>query len=186
MPPPLVSAALMFVALTACSSSPRATVAAPPQRGLPFGISSTESNYALVGTFSGTVDLVGDSAIVHLAEGVVRSAVSREAFHDVRVAAAIGTATGRSWTTRATSEAQLVRAEMTAGEAAQLGGTTYIIRDLGRLDPSHDWLVFIIAARDDVVGAFTTYACAATASLPTPDSSDDRPALLRASYERKC
>jgi len=160
-----------------------------------FDLDSTKSTYPFVMRLQGTTAVQGDSIVVELRSGVIRSAIPANlgeagVARDIRIVFGLGEKTAQGWTTSHDTPAQIVAPSLSPGETRPLAPLRFIISGISSMPLRDRWLAASIGVTQRLpgiqAGLLWSYACADDNLLGATDASRERAKLMRIAYSRTC
>ena len=160
-----------------------------------FDLDSTKSTYPFVMRLQGTMQLQGDSLVIEVRSGVIRSAIpahlgEQGVAWDVQIAFGLGEKTTKGWTTTHDTPAQIVAPSLSPGETRSLRPLHFVIRGIKGIPVRDRWLAASLGVTQRLpglpAGLLWSYACAEDNLLGATDASRERAKLMRAAYSRTC
>ncbi len=160
-----------------------------------FDLDSTKSTYPFVMRLQGTMELQGDSLVIEVRSGVIRSAIpaylgEQGIARDVQIAFGLGEKTTKGWTTIHDTAAQIVAPSLSPGETRSLGPLHFVIAGIKGIPMRDRWLTASLGVTQGLpgipAGRLWSYACGEDNLLGATDASRERAKLMRAAYSRTC
>jgi hypothetical protein len=160
-----------------------------------FDLDSTQSTYPFVMRLQGTLELQGDSLVIDVRSGVIRSAIpvhlgERGVAQDVQIVFGLGGKTAKGWTTTHDTPAQIVAPSLSPGEARSVGPIRFVVSGIQGLSIRDRWLAASLGVMQRLpgipAGLLWSYACAEENLLGVTDASRERANRMRAAYSRTC
>jgi hypothetical protein len=160
-----------------------------------FDLDSTKSTYPFVMRLQGTMELQGDSLVIEVRSGLIRSAIpahldEQGVARDVQIAFGLGEKTTKGWTTTRDTPAQIVAPSLAPGETRSLGPLHFVIGGIKGIPIRDRWLAASLGVTQRLpgipAGPLWSYACAEDNLLGATAASRERAKLMRAAYSRTC
>jgi len=160
-----------------------------------FDLDSTKSTYPFVMRLQGTTAVQGDSIVVELRSGVVRSAIpvtlgEAGVARDIRIVFGLGEQTAQGWTTSHDTAAQIVAPRLLPGETRPLEPLRFVISGIRGVPLRDRWLSAGLGVTQRLpgiqAGLLWSYACADENLLGATDASRQRVKLMQTAYSRTC
>ena len=124
-----ISVLILVAMLLAAGTNAAKSVASPLA---PFDLDSTKSTYPFAMRLQGTTELQGDSLVIQVHSGVIRSAIpmhlgDQGIARDLRIIFGLGDKTAQGWTTSHDTAEQFVAASLSPGESRSFGPLRFVI-----------------------------------------------------------
>ena len=177
---------IMGGAETVISATPVATT---------FALDSTKSTYQFVMRLQGTMELQGESLVIEVRSGLIRSAIpahlgEQGVARDVQIAFALGEKTTKGWRTSRDTPAQIVAPSLSPGETRSLEPLHFVISGIKGIPIRDRWLAASLGVTQRLpgipAGPLASYACAEDNLLGATAASRERAMLMRTAYSHTC
>jgi hypothetical protein len=174
----ITGSAALFIGATFSRQSPH-----------PLVLDSTSSTYPFVARLQGSWEERGDSLIIHVQRGEVRSAIPSGLGHDgqatdVTLAFGLGSQDPDGWHFPYETLPQPVTATLEAGGHANIGPATFIITGFDTIPIADRWIVAQVGVQQHLpglhAGLLVSFACAEeNLRGPTPSSRVRKAGMLK-------
>jgi hypothetical protein len=160
-----------------------------------FDLDSTKSTYPFVMRLQGTVVLQGDSLVVEVSSGLIRSTIpahlgEQGVARNVQIGFGLGEKTPKGWTTSRDTTAQIVALSLSPGGTRSLGPMRVVIGGINGLPIRDRWLAASLGVTQRLPGLqpgpLFSYACAEDNLLGATAASRERQKLMRTAYSHTC
>jgi len=161
----------------------------------PFTLDSTVSTYPFVTRLFGTLDQRGDSLIIDVNSGLVRSQIPQDVgddgtAEDVSIAFGLGSPDSDSWSFDHATVAQRVTSSLRPGATSKFGALRFVITGLDTVPVVDRWLVAQVLVQQHLpgvqAGLLASYACSEENLRGDTPSSAERTRRMRANYSHTC
>ncbi len=160
-----------------------------------FDLDSKKSTYPFVMHLQGTMELRGDSLVIEVRKGTIRSAIPADlgeqgVAREIRIVFGLGEKTTQGWTTSRDTPAQIVAPSLSPGETRPVGPLHFVISGIKGIPLRDRWLAASLGVTQRLpgiqAGLLWSYACAEDNLLGATDASRERAKFMRAAYSRTC
>lgn len=201
----LLGAAVVALALAGLRAAGPAEASLAPAHvpaageAVPFHINSLGSTYPLKGEFRGTYEVFGDSVVVMVQGGRLRSGIpvrvgERGTLRDLFVAAGLGRPLDEkedAWTADTMSERTVVLRELRTEQDGAVPTLRFVVPVARGTDLSRQWIFLQVGARHDRLfdtprDEFVNYACQETNLLGATTESRARARRMSKNYSTHC
>lgn len=185
---------LAFVAVLFIIGGANAAISAT-SRPTAFDLDSTKSTYPFVMRLQGTMELQGDSLVIEVRSGLIRSAIPARVGVQgigrvVQIAFGLGEETKEGWTTSHDTPAQIVAPSLSPGETRSLGPLRFVIAGIKGIPIRDRWLAASLGVTQSLPGLracpLWSYACAEGNLLGATAASRERAKRMQAAYSSTC
>lgn len=183
----------VIATLLALSTPPSASATRPVTHQ--FDLDSTRSTYPFVMRLQGTMELRGDSILVELKNGLVRSAIPPDlgeegVARDIQIAFGLGETIENGWQMSHDTAAQVVAASLSPGEMRSLGPMHFVVTGISKVPSRDQWLAARLTVSQHLpglpAGLLSSYACSEDNLLGATAASRERAKQMRATYSKTC
>ena len=171
------------------------SVPVQPDLPEPFELNSTASTYPFVMRLNGTVQQHGDSLIIQVDSGLVRSQIPLDLGADglatnVAVAFALGYQDGDGWNSSRDTPTQFVADSLGVGQTRPVQSMQFVITGLDTVLVADRWLVAELSVDQHLpgvqAGRMASYACATENLAGATPASRSRAERMAAAYSHTC
>jgi hypothetical protein len=160
-----------------------------------FDLNSTASTYPFVTRLQGTVAQIGDSLVVLVEGGVVRSQIPTDLQdeglgRDVSIALGLGYPDSGSWSSELDTKPQLIAPVLAPGASSAIGPLRVVIAGVDTILLADRWLVAQVRVQQRLPGLppglIASYACAEENLRGPTTASRARAEAMKKDYSHIC
>lgn len=174
---------------------PAAAGAETQSKAEPFVLDSTESTYPFTIRVEGTYELSGDTILVTVRGGEIRSAIPADLGDaglagDIRIAFGLGGVVKEGWRMAFDTPDQVLAPRLAPGKSVALHEMKFVVSGVAHAPLADQWLSVRVGVMQRLPGVpeglLSSYACSEQNILGPNDASRERAKRMKTAYSHTC
>jgi hypothetical protein len=174
---------------------PAAAAPATHSKVVPFVLDSTESTYPFTIRVEGTYELNGDTLMVSVRAGEIRSAIPIDLGEegvatDIRIAFGLGGVVKEGWRMEFDTPDQVLAPKLAPGKSVAFHELKFVVSGVAHAPLADQWLSVRLGVMQRLPGVpeglLSSYACSEQNILGPNDASRERAKRMKTAYSHTC